>query len=46
MILSRVGCVFMTNCILGRAPRIKETMPDFLYIMMPGKGARLRPFNL
>ena len=30
MILSRVGCVILTNCISGRAPRTKETLPDFL----------------
>ena len=29
MILSHVGCVFRTNCILGRAPCTKETLPDF-----------------
>ena len=29
MILSHVGCVFRTNCILGRGPRTKETLPDF-----------------
>ena len=29
MIFSHIGCVFMTNCILGRAPRTKETLPDF-----------------
>ena len=29
MILSHVGCVFRTNCILGRAPRTKETLLDF-----------------
>ena len=29
MILSHVGCVFSTNCILGRAPHTKETLPDF-----------------
>ena len=29
MILIHVGCVFSTNCILGRAPRTKETLPDF-----------------
>ena len=29
MILSHVGCVFMTNCILGRTLRTKETLPDF-----------------
>ena len=46
MILSRVGCVFMINYMLGRAPRTKETLLDFLYIMRPGKGARLGPFNL
>ena len=45
MILGHVGCVFSTNCILGRAPRTKETLPDFSLIMSPGKGARLGPFN-
>ena len=29
MILSHVGCVFRTNCILVRALRTKETLPDF-----------------
>ena len=29
MILSHVGCVFSINCILGRAPRTNETLPDF-----------------
>ena len=29
MILSHVGNVFSTNCILGRAPRTKEILPDF-----------------
>ena len=29
MILSHVGCVFRKNCILGRAPRTKETLSDF-----------------
>ena len=29
MILGHVGCVFSTNCILDRTPRIKETLPDF-----------------
>ena len=26
-----------TGCILGRAPRTKETLPDFLSILGPGK---------
>ena len=29
MILSRVGSVFNISCILGRALRIMETLPDF-----------------
>ena len=29
MILSHVGCVFRTNCILGRVPCTKETLLDF-----------------
>ena len=29
MILSHVGSVFSTSCILGRALRTKETLPDF-----------------
>ena len=29
MILSHVGSVFSTSCILGRAPHTKETLPDF-----------------
>ena len=30
MILSHVGSFFSTSCILGRAPRTKETLLDFL----------------
>ena len=29
MILSHVGSVFSTSCILGRAPRTNDTLPDF-----------------
>ena len=29
MILSHIGYVFRTNCILGRAPRTNETLPYF-----------------
>ena len=29
MILSHVGSFFSTSCILGRALRIKKTLPDF-----------------
>ena len=29
MILSHVGSVFSTSCILGRALHTKETLPDF-----------------
>ena len=29
MILSHVGSVFSTSCILGRAPCTKDTLPDY-----------------
>ena len=29
MILSHVGSVFSTSCILGKVPHTKETVPDF-----------------
>ena len=29
MISRHVGCVFRRNCILDRAPRTNETLPDF-----------------
>ena len=42
MILSHVGCVFRTNCILGRAPRTKETLPDFSLNHESRKGDTIR----
>ena len=41
MILSHVGCVFRTNCILGRAPRTKETLPDFSFNHESRKGGTI-----
>ena len=38
MILSHVGGVFSTSCILGSAPRTKETLPDFSLNHGSGKG--------
>ena len=31
------GCIDYTGCILGRAPRTKETLPDFYENMDPDK---------
>ena len=42
MILSHVSCVFSTNCILGRAPRTKETLSDFSLNHESRKGGTIR----
>ena len=38
MILSHVGSVFSTSCILCRAPRTKETLLDFSLSWVPERG--------
>ena len=41
MILSHVGSVFSTSCILGKAPRTKDTLPDFSLNYKSLKGATI-----
>ena len=42
MILSHVGSVFSISCILGRAPRTKETLPDLSLNHESRKGGTIR----